>query len=246
MHTRESLAADAVRLGIESGDTIFVHSSFKSIGPVNGGATSVVGAMEDAVGQEGLLLMPSFNLLPKGGEARAQNWNRATTPSSAGWLTEFFRAMPGTVRSDHYSHSVAARGTDAKAFVSDHLSLEGMESPWDRPPWGRTFGTQSPMLKASRLPHGKVLMLGTNYDTLTYRHVIETMFWAWQKTIRHDEAFARLDGNDIFVFWDQLHRQKLGKIGDSDCRLFLIGEFLDSLLDAAKADPTRFFKCDQG
>jgi aminoglycoside N3'-acetyltransferase len=242
MPTRESLATDAARLGIEAGDTIFVHSSLKSIGPVNDGASSVVGALEDVLGQEGLLLMPSFNLLPKGGEARAQNWDRNTTPSSVGWITEFFRTMPGTVRSDHYSHSVAARGINAKAFVSDHLSLEGMESHWDRAPWGRTFGTQSPMLKASRLPHGKVLMLGTNYDTLTYRHVIEAMFWAWQKTLRHDHAFTRLDGNEIFVVWDQLDRQKLGNIGDANCRLCLIDEFLTTLLDAAKADPTRFFK----
>jgi len=245
MQTRDSLAADAVGLGIEPGDTIFVHSSLKSIGPVSGGAASVVGALEDALGEEGLLLMPSFNLLPKGAEARAQNWNLATTPSSTGWLTEFFRTMPGTVRSDHYSHSVAARGMDAKAFVSHHLSLEGMESPWGRAPWGRTFGTRSPMRKASRRPPGKVLMLGTNYDTLTYRHLIEATFRAWRKSIRHDAAFNRLDGEEIFVFWDELHRQKQGKIGDSACRLFLIGEFLDTLLDAAKADPKRFFKCDQ-
>ncbi len=117
MHTRESLKADAVRLGIESGDTIFVHSSFKSIGTVDGGAAAVVGALEDTLGESGLLLMPSFNLIPKGGEARAQAWNRDTTSSSVGWLTEFFWTMPGAVRSDHHSHSVAARGKDAKAFV---------------------------------------------------------------------------------------------------------------------------------
>ncbi|MEI6036024.1 MAG: Gfo/Idh/MocA family oxidoreductase [Verrucomicrobiae bacterium] len=51
-------------------------------------------------------------------------------------------------------HLKHRRGADAvevaQAFVSDHLSLEGMESPWSH-----TFGTQSPMLKASRWPHGK-------------------------------------------------------------------------------------------
>jgi aminoglycoside N3'-acetyltransferase len=33
MHTSDSLKKDAMLLGIESGDTIFIHSSFKSIGP---------------------------------------------------------------------------------------------------------------------------------------------------------------------------------------------------------------------
>jgi len=242
MHTRKTLTADTVRLGIEAGDTIFVHSSFKSIGSVDGGGAAVVGALEDSIGQDGLLLMPSFNLIPKGGEARAQTWNRDSTPSSVGWLTEFFRTMPGTVRSEHHSHSVAARGKDAKAFVSDHLSLEGMESPWDRAPWGRTFGTQSPMLKASRLPNGKLLMLGTDHNSVTYCHVIETMFWAWRKSIRYDASFNRIDGEEVFIFWDQLNHQKRGKIDDADCRLFLIREFFDIMLDAVKADPKRFFK----
>jgi aminoglycoside N3'-acetyltransferase len=36
MHTRESLKADAVRLGIEAGDTLFIHSSFKSLDTLGG------------------------------------------------------------------------------------------------------------------------------------------------------------------------------------------------------------------
>ncbi len=242
MHTRESLFADLLRLGVEPGDTLLVHSSFKSLGPVEEGAAAVVGALEDALSPEGLLLMPSFNLLPKGGEARARNWSRESTPSSVGWLTEFFRTLPGTVRSDHQSHSVAARGKNAAAFVGDHPSLEGMETPWDRAPWGRTYGTQSPMLKAYRCPAGKVLMLGTDHKSCTYCHVVETFFWAWKKSIRFDAPFHFISREEVFVFWDPLNRQKRGKVGDSDCRLFLIREFVTTVLEAAKKDPARFFK----
>ena len=242
MHTRASLAADLARLGVVPGDTLFVHSSFKSVGPVEGAAGAVVAALEEALGPEGLLLMPSFNLLPKGMEARARAWNRDTTPSSVGWLTEFFRTMPGTVRSDHYSHSVAARGKDAAAFVGDHPSLEGMESPWDRAPYGRTYGTQSPMLKALRRPAGKVLMLGVDYHSATYCHVVETLFWAWKKSTRYDFPFNYINREAAGDYWDSLSRQRRGKIGDADCRLFVVREFTDAVLEAAKTDPKRFFK----
>ena len=63
LHTRETLARDLRDLGVEPGDILFVHSSLKSLGPVNGGAGTVIDALEDAVGPEGLVLMPSFNLV---------------------------------------------------------------------------------------------------------------------------------------------------------------------------------------
>ena len=48
LHTRETLTHDLKNLGVESGDTLFIHSSFKSLGPVEGGAGTVVNALEDA------------------------------------------------------------------------------------------------------------------------------------------------------------------------------------------------------
>jgi aminoglycoside 3-N-acetyltransferase len=240
MHTRESLAADARRLGIEAGDTLLVHSSYKSLGPVAGGAAAVISALEDALGTDGLLLMPSFNLVP--GEQRAATWNIATTPSTVGYLTEFFRTLPGTVRSDHYSNSVAARGRDAAAFVADHLSLEGPPSPWDLAPWGCNFGAQSPLMKAYRRPQGKVLMLGTDYHSSTYCHVVEVLFWDWRKSLKRDAPYDYIDRETVFVFWDALNCQQRGKIGDADCRLHGIREFVDTVLAAAQHNPKRFFK----
>ena len=88
-YSREALVLDLRNLGIEAGDTIFIHSSFRSIGPVIGGAGAVIEAFKDVVGSEGLILMPSFNLVEK----RAETWDIETTPSTVGWLTEFFRQM---------------------------------------------------------------------------------------------------------------------------------------------------------
>ena len=88
-----NLTCDLRRLGVEAGDILFVHSSFKSLGPVEGGAESVIKALEDAIGPEGLLLMPSFNLVTW--ELRPETWDINSTPSTVGWITEQFRQLPG-------------------------------------------------------------------------------------------------------------------------------------------------------
>ena len=116
LKTRETLRAGLRELGLVEGDTVWVHSSFKSLGSVEGGAGTVVAAFEDIVGPRGLIAMPSFNLVSW--EDRTKTWDVGATRSTAGWITEFFRKMPGTHRSDHYSHSVAARGEQAEQLVT--------------------------------------------------------------------------------------------------------------------------------
>lgn len=240
-HTRKTLAEDLRRLGVERGDVLFIHSSFKSLGTVAGGAAAVVGALEDAVGAEGTLLMPSFNLVE--GERRFTSWNPSHTPSTTGWLTEFFRQMPGTVRSDHYSHSVAARGKNAEQFAGGHRRQEGSVSPWDHEPWGKTFGTHSPYMKAYRAG-GKILMLGVDYSTSTYMHLVEVMHWNERLQRDPQVAFAYIGRNRPLLgdYWDSLGHLRRGKVGDAESRLFPISIFVDTLLEAVRAHPETYYR----
>jgi aminoglycoside 3-N-acetyltransferase len=237
-HTRAKLAADLRALGVSAGDLIFIHSSFKSLGSVEGGAGAVVAALEDAVGPAGLILMPSFNLVD--GE-RHKVWNHAKSPSTVGWLTEYFRTMPGTIRSDHYSHAVAARGRGDAEIVARHRSIEGMRSPWDREPWGATYGTHSPMLEAYRR-NGKVLMLGVDYHSSTYMHVVECMDWNARLPGNPAAEYYWINREALGAHWDSLGRLSRGKVGDADCRLFPIRDFVDTLVAAVKREPKKFFK----
>ena len=237
-HTRASLASDLGELGIRSGDLVFVHSSFKSLGNVEGGAESVVGACEDAIGEDGLLLMPSFNLVG-GRDERADRWDVDTTPSSVGWLTEFFRQMAGTVRSDHYSHSTAVRGRGAESLVADHRSQRGMASPWDRLPWGRTYGEGSPMIKAYERD-GKILMIGVDHTTSTYCHVVEVRFWAERKQADIDAPFIWLDRDRLGEYWDKHGEQAIGRLGDAETRVMGIRTYVDGLLEAVRCAPDRY------
>jgi aminoglycoside 3-N-acetyltransferase len=236
-YDRDRLREDFVALGVEAGDTLFIHSSFKSIGPVEGGAESVVAALGEAVGPEGLVLMPSFNLVDW--DERPRIWALETTPSTVGWLTEYFRLMPGTYRSDHYSDSVAARGKGAKEFVAGHLSQEGLQSRWDLEPWGRAYGTHSPMHRAYEAG-GEILMLGVDYTTSTYIHLAEIMY-----RTRH------LDGDTISKhpftnmtklgeWWDRAGRLSTGRVGNAECRLFGIRGYVDAVVQELESDVDRY------
>ncbi len=237
-YTREKLIQDFSYLGIEKADTLFIHSSFKSLGKVEGGAGTVISALEAVIGQEGLILMPSFNLLPSR-EERTESWDVEKTPSTVGWLTEFFRQMPGTYRSDHYSHSVAARGKGAKAFVADHLRCDGYQSPWDYPPWGKTYGTHSPMFRAYKAG-AKLLMIGVDYQTSTYIHLVEVIHWNKRLADNAEANFLGLNRPKLGAFWDGLGNLKRGKVGDSNCRLSSIKSYVDTLLVEVEQNPNPY------
>ena len=239
-YTREKLIQDFTDLGIKKGDTLFIHSSFKSLGPVDGGAGTVIAALEKAVGQDGLILMPTFSLLPSR-EERVASWDVPTTPSTVGWLTEFFRQMPGTYRSDHYSHAVAARGKNAEAFVADHLRREGYQSPWDLHPWGKTYGTHSPMFRAYK-SDAKLLMIGVDYYTSTYIHLVEVIHWNKRLTDDPQASFIGLNRPALGAFWEALGQLRQEKVGDSDCRLFHIKTYVDTLLAEVERNPDLYLR----
>jgi len=231
---KEKLLHNFRNLGVELGDILFIHSSFKSLGTVEGGAETVVSALEDAVGPDGLILMPSFNLVES--DKRAETWNIETTPSTVGWLTEFFRRMPGIYRSDHYSHSVAARGKGAKDFVSGHLRREGYKSPWDREPWGKTYGIHSPMYKAYQAD-GKLLMLGVDYNSSTYVHFVEVIYWNKMLALNPNAKYPSLNRPVLGEFWDKFGNLNRGFVGTAECRLFRIREYVDTLRPEVEKNP---------
>lgn len=234
MWTRHQLATHLRQLGVAPGDTLFIHSSFKSLGPVDGGAETIVNALEDAVGSEGLILMPSFNLVQW--DERSKVWNLDSSPSTVGWLTEYFRLRPDTVRSDHYSHSVAARGRDATQFIDGHLRREGMRSGWDREPWGFTYGLHSPMFRAYA-GDGFLLMVGVDYGTSTFVHLAEVIIWNQLLELDADVESVGIDRPAIGLFWESLGRLTFGTIGDADCRLFSIADYVNAVVAEVSSNP---------
>ncbi|MGQ4419601.1 aminoglycoside N(3)-acetyltransferase, partial [Streptomyces sp. SAS_269] len=135
--TRDSMAEELRRMGVESGETLLAHSSLSSLGWVNGGAVAVVQALLDALGPSGTLVVPTqsgdqSDPAVWGNPPVPQEWwdriratmppyDPATTPSrGVGVIPETVRTWPGARRSAHPQTSFAALGPRAAGIVDGH------------------------------------------------------------------------------------------------------------------------------
>lgn len=237
--TLATLAADLRALGVERGDVLWVHSSLRSLGPVVGGADAVVTALQQAIAPQGTLLMPVFNLVEA--SQRAATWRYPDTPSTVGYLTERFRLSPDVVRSDHYSHSVAAWGHDAAWFVQGHREHVGLDSPWDLQPWGRTFGTHAPFQRMVDR-NAKVLMLGVDYHSATFVHLVEVQAWHRRRQVQPQASYDYLDRQAIGAWWDEQGLVRTGRIAQAASRLFDVKSFIERTLERVLQKPELHFK----
>ncbi len=143
-------------IGIKKGDTVFVHSSLKSMGEVEGGALTVINALKEVIGEEGTLLFPAFSF----SVCSSKYFSYNDTPSCVGFISETFRKLDGVVRSMHPTHSASAYGKNAIEITKDHY-LD--ETP---------VGANSPLRKLPKY-NGKILMLGCPFASNTFMHGME-------------------------------------------------------------------------
>ena len=111
MHTKLDLLRDIHTLDLDPKGTLLIHSSCRAIGPVEGGAHTVLDAWCDFY-REGLLIFPTHTWDRVGKDHPV--FDSRKDPSCVGILSELFRQRPGAVRSLHPTHSVAALGKDAR------------------------------------------------------------------------------------------------------------------------------------
>jgi aminoglycoside 3-N-acetyltransferase len=159
MLTFEQLVDGFRKLGVNEGDTLLVHSSYKSFGEVDGGPATVNRALEAAVGtdKDGTLIMPTFNFDFNKGEA----WDVRTTPSKMGVLTELVRQDPRAKRVFHPFYSFAILGRHAEMLGSLRY-----KSAYER---DSVFGKLRDL-------DGKIMVIGLSYNnSMTFFHHIEQM-----------------------------------------------------------------------
>ena len=165
MVTRKDICDALHRLGIKSGDICLFHSSFKSLGPVDGGAAAVIGGFEDAIGPEGTLVAPT---LCSSDFFNSYNTWHPDKPSEVGYLPEYFRKLPGVLRSDQATHSVAARGKLAWELTYEHAAYGHHLCPFGE----SAFADSSPWVKMYQRS-AKVVFLGVTMRYNTFKHMIE-------------------------------------------------------------------------
>jgi len=162
--TASQLATDLRALGIVPGDIVFLHSSLKSLGFVEGGPNGLFQALTTAVGPEGTVVVPTYYLPGGTIHKTCQMTDYVFDPrihgSNLGAVPDAFLKWPGVERSLHPTHSVSAVGKHARYITAAHHeapSIFGKGSPWDR---------------VTEL-NGKILGLGITMGPVTYYHLLE-------------------------------------------------------------------------
>jgi aminoglycoside 3-N-acetyltransferase len=187
MWSRRELARDFRALGVASGDVVMLHASVRSVGEVAGGPDQIHLALRDALGAAGTLMMyvgcPNYYddvgrgvLTPEQEKEVLEKqpaFDALTTRSARahGVLVEFLRTFPGTVVNNHIAR-FAAVGADADRLMA--------EQPWNLP-----YGANSP-LDRFRALGGKILLLGSDHDEVTFLHHVEhTVEFAGKRISRY-------------------------------------------------------------
>lgn len=194
LFTRELVVESLRELGLGRGDVVFMHSSLKDLAPAaqlvklpDMGMPYVIDALKEVVGPQGLIVLPTFSfcfakssLGPTG-----TIWDKKTSRSRVGAITNYFLKQRGVQRSDHPTHSVAALGTRSEEFVKGHVWSDG--STFHRGgPWGRLCDWD-----------GYVLFLGTYLNTCTLAHAVED--WMRLPYLVDAECVILDDNRDVKV-----------------------------------------------
>lgn len=252
MVTRTDIRLALQRLGIEEGDICLFHSSYKSLGPVEGGADAVIGGFEDALGPEGTLVAPTLNSSNFFDSYRDWHLDR---PSEVGYLPEYFRKLPGVLRSDQATHSVAARGKHAWELTHEHTAY-GLHLC----PFGETaFADSSPWVKMYQRS-AKVVFLGVTMKYNTFKHMIEGRYT--EELLEHVASPQRREQlqsqlwtfenrwQGIWLFYDsekmQAYLAELGLVKKTQCgnaAVYCVDAKAasDAALEALRSDPQRWY-----
>jgi aminoglycoside 3-N-acetyltransferase len=237
--TRRRIVRDLHRLGVAPGQTLLVHASLRSLGWVTGGAPAVVSALREAVGPEGHVVVPTgteansktsrahqahiATLTPDEVEKyylRMPPFDKETTPSGMGAISEALRTADGAARSSHPQSSFAAVGPEADLLMADH-------------PLECHLGPDSPLGKLAKMD-AQVLMIEVGYWAFTGFHLAEYLYtprppmrkyacviadgdrrWAeYDDVVLDDQKF-----DDIGHSLEKKVAVRCGKVGHADCRL---------------------------
>jgi len=138
---------------------VMVHSSLSACGHVAGGAEAVIAALQ-TWNAGGTLAMPTHSYCYPAVTGDAPLFDRRSTRSVVGAITESFRQMPGVQRSLHPTHALSAIGPAADFLVNGHETCETPCGP--ATPYARLVAADA-----------AVVMFGASLDAYTFFHTAE-------------------------------------------------------------------------
>jgi aminoglycoside 3-N-acetyltransferase len=180
--TAAEITAGLRALGVRGGGRLFVHSSLRAFGHVEGGTEAVCAALIDAVGPEGTVAVPTFTW--SANHARETvTFDVSRDPCEVGRIPETFRRLPGALRSEHLCHSLAAVGPLAPRLMGDGV---------------HPFGRGSSMYALYELDF-QYAFLGCDFSSCTALHTVEELAAIPYRYYRHfsGSTVIRPDGSRV-------------------------------------------------
>lgn len=216
--TREQLADGLRALGLAEGMLVVAHASLRAFSPIDGGAFTLLGALLEVLGPDGLLVVPTFNHgvpFASGGEGI---YDPKETLSLSGALSRAVLDSPGVVRSLHPTHPFAALGPDAEELLEARAD-------------DVTFGRRSPLYRLEERG-GFLLHLGTDHASSTAKHMVEVL----RRSPCIDELgdqfpVRRVDG--------RIELRHSFRFRDASCPLTDDAKLLDAVLTKANVERRR-------
>ena len=239
MITWQDVKKSMEALGIKEGDSVIVHSSFKSLGETEHGADTVVKGLRAAVGESGTVIFPT--LCQKDWDHVYENWT-LDAEFDVGYLTNYFRKLPEALRSNQATHSVAAIGKQAEYITSTRGETGKRYGIFGDTP----FSSDSPWEKMYEL-NTKVILLGVGAVKTTFRHYAEYCYmerllkiakkspeyetlkaqvWCYDRR-REKGAWVHINSEYIQKMLEAEGNVHYGKCGDASLIMFSSKDFVD-------------------
>ena len=207
--TRESIAREFRALGIESGNIVMLHASYRALRPVRGGPDAVIDALMDAVTEEGGIVMfvswahTTYDAFAEGGLSEAERlawpaFDPATAPvrlTHGGAVGACLAQRTESFRSRNPDRSLLALGS-AIPLLADH-SLDhgfGLGSPLERlyERGAKTLNLGAPLYTATILHYAEYLAQVSDKRYVRYEvPILENRCKVWRRvTQMNRDAFV--------------------------------------------------------
>ena len=235
-------------LGLQRGTAVEVHSSLSSLGWVDGGATTVIQALMEVVGEEGAIVMPAHRvslLLPLSEEERAQGIiakirfldEDADCKTGMGIVADTFRHWPGTHLGKGI-HRVCAWGRNAEQHS------QGFDYLLSDDGWALLIGVDITRLSSMHTAEGKVEWPQAITEQFQIPEAIQQQYPPSDWYIEYHNPCKPPPGKPWLKVQAEAERRGLirrGRIGQAKCMLFKAKPVVDIYEEYLRTDPFQFF-----
>lgn len=128
-------------LGIEKGDNLMVHSSWREFYNYEGKPEDIIKILKEIIGEEGSIFMPSYGV-------SKTYFDVDETKTNAGVIAEVFRTQSDTLRSPSPHFSISGQGPAVHNVIKDHFNSK----------YG--FDENSAYYKLAQLNNAKLVFMG--------------------------------------------------------------------------------------